>query len=421
MAKKKQDTKGLAGIVNKVPREIDINGQLHMLAWITPKEGRTLKDLGGAGVLGPMGIPAYYDEGDDYSPSVGEASDGDTGANKGTTAGDDTGGWSGGGNDGNAQENLDSQIAHANSIRAAQQNLRDSLARERAQTPPNKRMVNSFANPFANSGLTPQDRDFNTVPNAQRVAQSYMKSLGADGKSIFAPSVFSSQRIGGDFFGGLKKGSLSTMLGVPSYSSFFAPNTPERKAFAEMALQQMKDDNRLENAANIPGVVGAMVGGYNVKSMMEDLENGGRPALDANGVVQGVFSEGLFGEVYQGNPIDGLEETGWTPDDHQGDGNSKKESAIKSVIEEIKPIVTSTDAYYGRGVGTGTLDMADPANIAKYLLQVGGQGVGGQTPSPIGATYDPIKKTYTMPDGTVIDAVTGRKKKLSGLEIFQAT
>ena len=56
MAKKK---KNLADMV-KAPRKIDINGQLHMLAWITADEGKTLKALGGAGTPGPMGIPTYY-------------------------------------------------------------------------------------------------------------------------------------------------------------------------------------------------------------------------------------------------------------------------------------------------------------------------------------------------------------------------
>lgn len=59
MAKKKGTLKDMV----KAPRTIDIEGQLHMLAWITPEEGRTLKELGGAGKKGPMGIPAYPPQG----------------------------------------------------------------------------------------------------------------------------------------------------------------------------------------------------------------------------------------------------------------------------------------------------------------------------------------------------------------------
>jgi hypothetical protein len=59
MAKKKGTLKDMV----KAPRTIDIDGQLHMLAWITPQEGKTLKELGGAGKKGPMGIPAYPPQG----------------------------------------------------------------------------------------------------------------------------------------------------------------------------------------------------------------------------------------------------------------------------------------------------------------------------------------------------------------------
>lgn len=54
MAKKK----GLASLV-KAPRNTTINGQPHMLAYITGSEADALKRLGGSGDPGPMGIPAF--------------------------------------------------------------------------------------------------------------------------------------------------------------------------------------------------------------------------------------------------------------------------------------------------------------------------------------------------------------------------
>ena len=42
------------------PREVDIKGQAHMLAYITPQEGGILQLMGGSGRPGPMGIPSYY-------------------------------------------------------------------------------------------------------------------------------------------------------------------------------------------------------------------------------------------------------------------------------------------------------------------------------------------------------------------------
>jgi len=41
------------------PRNVEIKGQPHMLAYITPQEGGILQLLGGSGKAGPMGIPSY--------------------------------------------------------------------------------------------------------------------------------------------------------------------------------------------------------------------------------------------------------------------------------------------------------------------------------------------------------------------------
>lgn len=54
------------------PRRTEIKGQDHMLAYITPDEAGILSALGGAGKPGPMGIPSYYDEGDDMESSGGD-------------------------------------------------------------------------------------------------------------------------------------------------------------------------------------------------------------------------------------------------------------------------------------------------------------------------------------------------------------
>ena len=43
----------------QVPQKTDIMGQPHYLAYINEEEGQLLKDLGGSGIPGPGGIPAY--------------------------------------------------------------------------------------------------------------------------------------------------------------------------------------------------------------------------------------------------------------------------------------------------------------------------------------------------------------------------
>tara|TARA_B100000530_G_scaffold19064_1_gene12692 strand:- start:12908 stop:14674 length:1767 start_codon:yes stop_codon:yes gene_type:complete len=49
---------------NNPPRNTVIKGQPHYLAYITPEEGNVLKERGGAGLPGPMGIPSYFDVGE---------------------------------------------------------------------------------------------------------------------------------------------------------------------------------------------------------------------------------------------------------------------------------------------------------------------------------------------------------------------
>ena len=57
------------------PREVDIKGQAHMLAYITPQEGGILQLMGGSGRPGPMGIPSYYSNDAEASTSGGVSGD----------------------------------------------------------------------------------------------------------------------------------------------------------------------------------------------------------------------------------------------------------------------------------------------------------------------------------------------------------
>ena len=283
------------------PKKLKIKGQPHKLAYINDVEEGLLRARGGSGEM-VHGIPAFYDEGDDYSSD--NATDADRGANRGTTAGDDSGVDFGGG---------DNDRGLADAQAKARANLERSLSAEAARAAREGRaMVNSYRNPYANSGLTAADRAYNTVPNAQRVAQSYLNSLGANGRNVFAPSVFSSNRIGGSIQNAIKNRSFSDLLGVPSYSTFFDdPDT--RKAVSSMAMDSLQ--NRLDSYKNSDNYFDKSINSvrsYFGSKIMDDLENGGRPAFDKFGNVQGSFSKNALGlEVYTGNPIEGMPETGF--------------------------------------------------------------------------------------------------------------
>ena len=80
----------LGGGSVKAPRQTDIKGQDHMLAYITPEEGGILKALGGAGTPGPMGIPQFGDIGGGADGASQPGSDQDDDAAQ-SSVGQDTG------------------------------------------------------------------------------------------------------------------------------------------------------------------------------------------------------------------------------------------------------------------------------------------------------------------------------------------
>ena len=63
----------LENVANGVPRQTMISNQPHMLAYINPQEEQALRDMGGSGLPGPGGIPAYWwhdDEGPSFTESL---------------------------------------------------------------------------------------------------------------------------------------------------------------------------------------------------------------------------------------------------------------------------------------------------------------------------------------------------------------
>ena len=264
---------------NNPPRRVEIRGQDHLLAYITPEEAQLLMDNGGSGKPGPMGIPAFYDEGDDYSGPGGDDGSNDFGLS------DDFGG-----NDvGNA-------IAEANRVVSAQLALADSMAKY---------------GPTAPSSMTPQEMAFEQTPAAQRIAQSYINNA-----SVFGPEVFSGNRIGGSIPAAIKSRDFSALMGVPSYSNYF-DDPAVNQAFS--GLLENTFENRMERAKSIPGKLGA-IGQFSIGQMQKALEKGGRPVFDAQGQLKGVFSEGPFGfgEVYTGMPVEGVEGTGYDEGGERG-------------------------------------------------------------------------------------------------------
>lgn len=338
MAKKKQDTKGLAGIINKVPRTIDIDGTLHMLAWITPEEGRTLKDLGGSGVAGPMGIPSYNPNEDRArEESREDTSAGDTSTSDAETDDPDTRG-----------------------------DVSDSYR-------------GSVGPGFGSYGGGAYEGDYDRP-----------------GRS-FADTTYAVDRFGGDrLYGGSTEAQRQEI-------------ETRKGAVADRIRKEMKAGNVYDYVVDPKtGLIGGVT--HKNTGMLGKIGNTITGLLGVDDLILG-------DRVYTGRSD--LDPFGLDGGRDDGDSRDEKKE-VKSIEEAIKPVVSATEGYYAKGIGTGTLDMTDPANISKFLLQVGGTGGTGQSLSPIGATFDAATNTYTLPDGTKIDALTGRRKKLSGLNIFKA-
>ena len=291
---------------NKItaPKKTTIKGQPHELAYINDAEQGLLMALGGAGK--PVhGILAYYDEGDDYGGGGGDQSAGADGRQ----------GAPDGGDRGNDRDDRVTSYEKA-IIDQARDNLAKSIAEKGGGTD---------RNPMANSTMTAADFNFTTTPAAQRIAQSYL-----NGGGVFAPSVFSSRRIGGslkNLFSG--NPTFSGVFGIPSYSNYF--DDPDVLSGINAGVQGQLDDRYAQAEKNygIPGFVGAAMGGlgkFGIDRIRSVLDAGGRPVFDENGQLAGAFGKGLFGsEVYTGNPVKGMPETGYV-DDYAAAGEDRQQT-----------------------------------------------------------------------------------------------
>ena len=75
------------GLASFIPRQTQIAGQPHMLAYINPQEEALLRDFGGSGIAGPGGIPSYPPE-----SAINKDYNVISGSDKYNTVDDDSGG-----------------------------------------------------------------------------------------------------------------------------------------------------------------------------------------------------------------------------------------------------------------------------------------------------------------------------------------
>jgi hypothetical protein len=280
------------------PRRVEIRGQDHLLAYITPEEARMLMANGGTGEAGPMGIPAYAeDDGDEDGSSgagAGGGSDSDDaggGAGGGTGDGDTSGDMGGGWNDGLADAIADTFGAGPS---AAQQTMDRATEKDYGTPDPTSQDIE------AGRGF-----DFGS-PASKAMEQSFASGFN---------------QLGGYSVSGLELD----------------------KAFGQL-------DARMANAKagyGLPGLFGGLLGKIgmtNLENIKSGLQKGHMPAFDKAGQIQGVFGPdpfGFGGLVYSGNPIEGNEATGWSDPTAGGDGYDDRPE-----VAPVNPATGQCDAGY---------------------------------------------------------------------------
>jgi hypothetical protein len=167
---------------NNPPRRVEIRGQDHLLAYITPEEAQLLMANGGTGEAGPMGIPSYPEPGmggssDSRSGSgnSGSSSSGSSSSGSSSSGSSSSGSSSGsgdGGRDGNDDDEAFSSVSVSEADRAAaaaaaRANLAESIAQYGGGT---------MDNPMANSAMTAADFAF--TPNTYDLTSQAINNLG---------------------------------------------------------------------------------------------------------------------------------------------------------------------------------------------------------------------------------------------------
>lgn len=289
------------------------------LAYITPAEQKLLIEadlygsLNGKPNRGPAGLLSLQGDmgpggGGNYGGGGSEGENEGRDSNRGSDSGRDSGGFT-------AAERAAGELA-----RAAIDEHNAAVAAGQRPGEGSTNYTQQFGPDVANAMAQNEKNRL-----AQQVAQSYI-----DYAPIMGPELYSAGNVGGSLLDFFKTGSTGS---VPIRSNYFDDPTT-LSAFKDIALGQIP--GRMDKAKagyGMPGGFGAAMGAmgqFTLGRMQKALEEGGRPVFDKQGRLAGVFSEGLFGEVYTGMPVEGVEGTGY---DSGGDDRGQ---------EQIQPVNPAT-------------------------------------------------------------------------------
>ena len=266
---------------NNPPRRVEIRGQDHLLAYITPDEAQLLMDNGGSGEPGPMGIPSFPDYGDSGGFSGSGGGEAATGGRGGDN--DDRGG-------GQSDEDLDQSV---------QQDIAAAAAAAQG----------------VDLGGYQYDAGFDSTGRgtARDVYDTMMAIRTATGMS----SPAARDQIMGYALGQIpgRRRQARNLMSFPV--SLFG---------------------KTYQVPSIVGSIGGLLSNFNLSNIERTLQNpNAYPAFDTTGKLQGAYSPGLFGfgEVYTGN----------RPNDPMFDDGSGRDDTVPPVTNPVTGEAQCPDGY----------------------------------------------------------------------------
>jgi hypothetical protein len=414
----------LENVANNVPRQADLMNQPHMLAYINPQEEQMLRDMGGAGIPGPDGIPVYG-----FWDSVKSFFSGDSSSTSSTNSGGSS--------------------APTTSLRpvARPKNLVTNYATT-AVPDTNKNKVSAYvppvvqpvaAKPVVTNPVVTNPQPMKDPINVVSAEDFKTKSTGSNSLYETVANIFTpfdnTTYVGGNLMDDTTKGSATNVGTKTYYGTVGQANTAENDDFPVEgfgALQATKDEGPLSNAydyikSTIPATVaGALVpgagmfltganalGAWQVKPNPRDVITGtGEDGQEIRENADGrYYSKGMFGNYYF---VDGPTDSTPVSESNQSSAND----AMMAANDKSNNKSAGTGSYAGTvatgGGGGGGNSAAANSIFNRYYK--GGSGFGlppWLAKYASGTSFDKVlskttidgKEYYETPDGQYLDAV----------------
>ena len=185
---------------------------------------------------------------------------------------------------------------------------------------------------------------------------------------------------------------------------------------------------QIESNPQLQGFLGNKMKGLVKEGNISSLER------DEQGRITGAYHHGeMPGKIgliakMLGSPITGKVYTGYgkgwrdmsleTEGQEQSDDGDDSSKMIKKIVKEQKedsPLSQEQIDYYTRGMGTATKSLKTLEDINSHM-----SSLVGPTASSTGAKLSKDKKFLILPNGKIINMMTGRvQDSMSGLELFR--